>query len=1059
MEKCCKPEIDHFNQRNKPVLDYVLSQTNGNECPYVKVSIYGIEVNGLLDSGANSIFLGQSGIQIIKSLSLKIMPCKMKCTVANNEKIDCVGLVNIPITLKNKIHVFEVFLVPKLKHTLVLGTLFWIKMSFVPDLRKGEWYFSDQNENLNLNMIQTADDLTLSQRIQLDTVVNEYFDSINNIKLGYTEIVEHKIITNSPPIKSRYYPVSKFMQDKIDAEVSKMLDLKVIEKSNSGWSSPVVMIPKPDGTYRFCVDYRKLNQVTEKCAYPLPYMSSILDKLGQARYLSSLDIASAYWQIKMESSSRQYTAFTIPGRGLFQFTRMPFGLTNAPATFQSLVDTIFGPELEPYLFKYLDDLIIVTTDFETHLRVIKEVFRRLKHSGLTLNKDKCKFCREELKYLGHIVNRAGINVDPEKVSAVVNMPTPKTPKQIRRLLGMVSWYRRFIPNMSTMVAPLTALTKKNVKFKWSPECENALNNVKNTLISAPILSCPNFDYPFTLQTDSSSFGIGAVLSQEYNGKEHVIAYISRALTKNEVKYSVTEKECISIIWACEKFRCYLESATPFTVITDHHSLLWLHNLKNPNGRLARWVLRLQGFNYNIVHRPGKHHHVPDCLSRAIPSENNNPNSEEIEFNIIDLKFDGSDDNWYLKMCQKVRNNPLDYPLWRVSDDNILFKHVNDNSFIEEIDKWKYVVPKSKRKEILYICHNNASSGHLGIFKTYSRVISKYYWPKLRADVKTYVSKCKTCQEQKPEQRLKAGEMGSKPNITQCWQYISTDIIGPLVTSTKQNKYILTVVDYFSKFTLFFPMRNSNTKTIIRLLEENVFLTFGVPEILKTDNGVQFKSKDFSIFLKNYGVKLFTNPLYHPEANFSERYNRVIKTMISSFIEDNQKLWDKNLSKLACALRTSKSEVTGGTPYFVNFGTEMILDGNEYHQGRNKSLAIGDSIRHNTSNTKSEKMKEIQNFVKNKLEKSHLKAKHEYNLRHRPIQYSPGDFVWKKEYSLSDASKNFSAKLAKKFTGPYKIIKKLGINVYELQDKNGRSKGNWHIKDLKLDSTLEPHEKW
>lgn len=837
---CTSDQISHFQKKSKPVLDYVLSQAEDTECPYIKVSIYGCNIKGLLDSGANRIFLGTSGIDLITNLGIGINETdKVKCTVANAQSMDCIGYVTVPICLKNKVHIFDVFLVPELCHTLVLGTIFWIKMGLVPDLRKGEWYFSSENNELKLNVIQSANDLNYDQKLHLEQVVEEYFNSIENVKLGCTTLVEHEIKTNSPPIKQRYYPVSPAMQQLINKEIDKMLELDVIEKSDSGWSSPIIMVPKGDNTYRFCVDFRKLNSVTEKNAYPLPYINSILDRLGNARYLSSLDIKSAYWQIPLAKESRKYTAFTIPGRGLFHFKRLAFGLSNAPATFQELVDRVFGPELEPFLFKYLDDFIIVTPDFETHIHILKEIFKRLKRVGLALNKEKCIFCRDELKYLGYVVNRVGLNTDPEKVKAIVNMPIPKTQRQVRQILGMISWYRKFLPDLSTLVAPLTAVTKKHIKFKWTPDCDEAFSKIKNALVSAPILSCPNFNYPFILQCDASSYGLGAVLSQKYEGKEHVICYLSRALTKNEAKFSVTEKECISVIWACEKLRCYLEN-TFFTIITDHHSLVWLNNLKNPTGRLGRWALRLQQFDFEIVHRPGKEHLVPDCLSRIIPEHEINEIGIGIELSNIQT-VSIKTDKWYENMCEKVYKNPLHFPNWRVCDGK-LYKHVSDH-FSNFPDNWKLVVPKYKRAELIKLCHDEPLSGHLGIYKTYHRVLSRHYWPGMKTDINNYVKRCRICASIKPEQLKKAGEMGSKPEITRCWQYISTDLLGPYPRSSQGNRFVLVVCDYFSKFCLFFPLRTATASKITKIMEEHVFLLFGVPEFLKSDNGVQYKSKE------------------------------------------------------------------------------------------------------------------------------------------------------------------------------------------------------------------------
>lgn len=290
-----------------------------------------------------------------------------------------------------------------------------------------------------------------------------------------------------------------------------MLALGVIEPSKSPWSSPVVLVPKPTGEYRLSVDFRKIYAISKRDAYPLPYISMFLDRLRNAKVLSSINLKSAYWQVSLAESSKEKTAFTVPGRGWFHFLRMPFGLHNAPGTWQRLVDTVVGSDLEPFVFVYLDDIIIATPIVQTHLETLKITFGRLSNAGLTLNRDKCEFARAELKYLGYIIDRQGPSPDPEKVRCMVDYPTPSNVKKVRRFVGLISWYRRFVPNFPSRVAPLHRLTKKNQKFEWTPEVEDAFLDIKQCLVSSPILTCPDFARVFTLQTDASQEGLAASL--------------------------------------------------------------------------------------------------------------------------------------------------------------------------------------------------------------------------------------------------------------------------------------------------------------------------------------------------------------------------------------------------------------------------------------------------------------------------------------------------------------------------------------------------------------------
>ncbi|KMQ84840.1 gag-pol fusion protein [Lasius niger] len=313
------------------------------------------------------------------------------------------------------------------------------------------------------------------------------------------------------------------MQAIIDREVEDMEAAGVIETSHSAWSSPVVIVKKKDGKHRFCIDFRRVNNVTVKDAYPLP-------------------------QVPLEPDSRPITAFTIPGRELFQFTVMPFGLHFAPAIFQRLLDSVLGPALELHVFVYLDDIIIISRTFEEHIKLLAEVFRRLREARLRLNPEKCRFCVGQLKYLGHVIDRNGIRTDSEKVSAVANWPEPTSVKQLRQFLGMATWYRPFIADFSKIAAPLTKPTKKSARWSWGETENDAFRVLKRTLISAPVLACPDFSRPFVLQTDASTDGLGAVLTQNYDGGKRVIAYASRTLNGAEKNYSAKELECLAVVW-------------------------------------------------------------------------------------------------------------------------------------------------------------------------------------------------------------------------------------------------------------------------------------------------------------------------------------------------------------------------------------------------------------------------------------------------------------------------------------------------------------------------------
>ena len=525
----------------------------------------------------------------------------------------------------------------------------------------------------------TGRDAQEDQRLQ--AFLAEELPKFEHVR-GPTDRIEHVIRTKGgPPIKQRYRPRNPAMQAVIDTEVDQMLREGVIEPSHSAWSSPIVLVKKKDGRHRFCIDFRRVNEVTEPDAYPLPQIPATIDKLRGVQYLTTLDLKNGYWQVPLSKASRPITAFTVPGRGLMQFRVMPFGLHSAPATFQRLLDAVLGPELEPQVFVYLDDIIIASRTFEEHIDTLREVFRRLRDARLRLNADKCKFCVNRLKYLGHVIDRTGIQTDPEKTDAIAKWPEPKNVRQVRQFIGLASWYRRFIKDFATLATPLTALTKKKAAWAWGENEQRAFDALKTTLTTAPVLACPDFERQFVLQTDASTTGLGAVLTQYFPEGERVIAYASRTLNAAERNYSATELECLAVLWGVRRMRDYLEGYR-FKVITDHQSLKWLQKLESPVGRLGRWAFELQQYDFEVQYRKGALNKVADALSRQNAAHA--------------VARRGCP--WFRKLWQSVETTPQSVPDYRIEGGRLL-RHVLHTLDLTEVPperQWKECVPKEPR---------------------------------------------------------------------------------------------------------------------------------------------------------------------------------------------------------------------------------------------------------------------------------------------------------------------------------------------------------------------------
>lgn len=1038
-------------RKNVKQISPVLVSKNPDNRPYVELFLFGKRITALLDSGANRSIIDSKGLKVISDLGLEVCPSSTKfVTTADGSKQPVSGVVTFPLCVDGFCELITALVVPDLLHTFILGSDFCRKFNLLIDFKENTWCVrvKDGTELCVCDVTsarsdyddRNGDNYTSEQQIQIHGVVKEFQNLNKDGKLGRTSRLIHHIDTgDARPIKQRQYLMSPYMLDHLNEELDRMIELEVVEPSMSEWSSPVLLVKKSNGEFRFCFDGSKLNSVTKRDSYPLPHVDRILNMLKGAKFISSVDLRSAFWQIPLDETSKEKTAFAIPGRGLFHFTVLPFGLSNAAQTQQRLMDAVFGPKLEPNIFVYLDDIIIISSTFEQHIDLLREVAERLREANFTVNINKCEFFRSSLKYLGFIVDRQGLRTDPDKVAAMLSYPQPKTATEIKRFVGLCSWHRRFIPHFSTLMSPINDLLKGKKKGQvttWNERADEAFNKIKQALVSAPVLSSPDFSKKFCIQCDASDTGLGCILTQEHNGEEKVVAFASRALTKAERCYSVSERGCLAVVFGVEKFCSFVEGVS-FTVITDHSALLWLHKLKDPVGKLARWSVKLHQYDFKIVHRRGKLNVVSDALSRGhlpeISAADNLTTTPDIDLDDVDA--------FYTRMRSNILENPDKYPQWTV-DEGYVYKFVpSESPLSSNINYWKLLIPKSQRNRILKSCHDEPTAAHFGFFKTFFRVVLSYYWPGMRKDILRYVRSCTVCASQKSSTEKQPGLMGNERKVSFPFQVISIDLMGKLPTSSKGNSYLLVITDLFSKYTLVHPLRHATATSI------STFLVYGVPQFVICDNGKQFVSDSIRSLCKKYEVqKIWYTPYYHPQANPVERYNRTICTAIRSYIGSNHKKWDDEIYKTAYALRTAVNEVTGYSPVYLNFGRVVPCRGSYY----GKRLSEAESLDRGDCDNYARELENFDILFKNarkRLSDAHQRSAENYNLRKRDLEFFVGDCVWKRNKILSDASQDFAKKLAPKFV-LCKVKRKISKLVYALSNQDGSNAGIWHIKDLK-----------
>lgn len=456
--------------------------------------------------------------------------------------------------------------------------------------------------------------LTEVQRTDLINLIFEYITLFPDTP-SRTSLIEHDIdVGDSAPIHQRYYRVSANKKQHLEKEVDYMLENGIAEPSFSSWASPSLLVTKSDGSFRFCTDYRKVNAVTKPDSFPLPRIEDCIDQVGNANFVSKFDQLKGYWQVPLTERAREISAFIIPS-GLFSYNVMSFGLRNAPTTFQRLMNRVISGLRGCAV--YLDDVVVYSQTWEEHIVQIRALFDRFVEAKLTVNLLKCEFAKATVVYLGKVVGQGQVRPVRAEVEMIDNYPMPTTKKELMRFLGMVGFYRCFCRNFSTVVAPLTNLLRGGVDFCWTLGCQQAFEKVKMLLTEGPVLKAPKFDQAFQLQVDASNVGAGAVLLQTYeDGIDHPVGFFSKKFNSYQLNYSVIEKEALALIWALQHFEVYVGSSEgPLVVFTDHNPLVFLHSLQNPNQRLMRWCLFLQGYLLDIRHIKGSENITADALSR------------------------------------------------------------------------------------------------------------------------------------------------------------------------------------------------------------------------------------------------------------------------------------------------------------------------------------------------------------------------------------------------------------------------------------------------------------
>ena len=683
-------------------------------------------------------------------------------------------------------------------------------------------------------------------------------------------------------------------------------------------------------------------------------------------------------------------------------------------------------------------------------------------AGLKVKPSKCFLFREEIAYLGHVVSAQGISTDPRKTEAIQNYPVPQNIQEVRRFVGFASYCRRFIPNFAELAAPLHQLTQKSTKFLWTQECQNAFQELKEKFTEAPILGFPHFDAPFILYTDASDYGIGSVLSQKIDGTERVIAYASRQLSKAERRGPTTEKEALAVVWSVKYFRPYLLGHR-FTLVTDHQPLKWLKSMKDPPPKIARWIMSLQEYDFEVHYRPGKLHTNADTMSRISVIQEVLPVISSTVLKRTELGVE----------VQKTNANIQHIIQWKEANKGIppdLDKSTLDSEMRSLLNQWnrlqvengtllrqwrpaahlqpqlQIVLTRKKGQEILEELHSKPTGGHLGVRKKAAKVQQRYYWPRWMDDVKHYVENCCSCNQRKPPAKLPRAPLQSMP-IGEAFEMIAMDICGPFPVTEGGNKYILVAADYLTKWPEVWAIPDQEAKTIAQKLEE-LISRHGAPQILLTDQGKNFESKLIAELCDLLQIDKRHTTAYHPQCDGQvERFNRTLTTMLSMYVEKNQKDWDRWLPQVLLAYRSSVHESTGATSFALLYGRKARLPVDLcFPCPTDLETSITPIIYQEYTATLQSKLNDLFLQAREKLQLSQKRQADKYNSKAWGKPFDVGDRVW---LFNPRTPRGLSPKLTKHWTGPFTIEKQTSEVDYLVKEEKGRKTLVVHHNRLKL----------
>ena len=828
-------------------------------------------------------------------------------------------------------------------------------------------------------------------------------------KLSTTNVHQVKIVLEDQvPVNVRNYQHSITNKEKCKKHIEQLLEGGLITHSSSPYNAPCMIVHKGNKD-RFVIDYRKINAKIRRDSYPLPLISEILHGFNGSELFSKFDLTKSFHQIPLEEHSRKYTTFSVSGMGSYQWTSIPFGLHLGTGCMQRIMDHVLRGE-QPNIIPYVDDIILHHSNFESHLSAISRVLEKLSDAQLCISPQKTELFQKKMEFVGHIVSAKGIEVQPDKLEAILQFPVPMKQKQVRSFMGMLNYQSAYIKNFTETARPLQKLTGKGVKFQWEKEHQVAFETLKNKLTSPPILKSPDFTKPFLITSDASNEAISAVMEQIYEDRKFLVDAVGRCLNQAEKNYSTTEKELLAVIYAIQKWKSFLLSTNQITVFqVDHLPLTHIKKLENFQGRMSRWMLILNEVPHEIKYIAGKNNKFADALSRreyltemlqqlpkSMSSDQSKkeiyetfmkehkldddketrvavgltpPCTENIKLiqtrsktknqEIIDnepskaptkaplskiknlihetsmqkkISENQKKDVWVKEMIDYLKENKLPRDLVREKEilntstqyfmdeeHDILYREFQPNPHHKPTVLYEQLVlPDSMVAEILYQTHDVPYiGGHRGHQKVYLTLQPHVYFKNMYTVTKNYVKSCQICAKRKsPRRKFRTpivSNMVGEPIPFHC---VEIDFIGPL-TPSEGKRYIMTVIDAFSRFGIGVPLPNISAESTAKAIMDHVVLKYGTPAIIRSDNGPQLRSNMLSNLENLLEIKHVFGAPYHPQSQAKvERWNGTLMQAVSMYCSGNPRTWNKYLQKVIFSYNISVHSQTKQVPFEV-----------------------------------------------------------------------------------------------------------------------------------------------